>query len=1226
MANKKEYTPEEIREYNERKQSEIDEMIQRIDEGVNAVFKSDKYKEYLKFASQFTDYSARNTMLINLQRPDATLVAAYGKWKQLGRQVEKGESGISILAPVTYKTNEILEIDRPVVDEFGNPIYNEDGTEKTETVEKPMTGLAFKKVYVFDVSQTSGKELPDPVGELTGDVDEARREAVFTALKKVTGAEFLFKDIKGGAKGYYSAAKNEIVIKSGMSDTQTLKTAFHEAAHNLLHDPKKKIVTVKSPRNEKEVQAESVAFMVAEKFGIDTSEYSFPYIASWSEGKQLEQLKKSLQEIQAAAKKISAEIESELLKLQKRNLTMNEKLADTELNNIQKAEFLIEECADRGVIFSKEDTNKILEFAGNTEDIYETAQLVSDMEIIQKQRDSYGYDFTYMNPIDTKDEALKAFDKGEAVYLLYPDNTEGLAENRSDIENFGGYFGIEKEPDNSRDLEKSSELIPVSKEVALEMYDKDLDVFIDGKMAENRSEIENAPDDKKIYLSEYQYSAQLDFENPKPQNTAPVPDKNIIGNTPYKELGEKSDLKYYTNLKNRHAENIAAQLNADGIKFSGIKKEWTTTITINKSDIPAYEAAVKKVISRYEKNKSSETLTDKTPEKPAAKSVSAAVEPNVIGNTPYSELGEKSELKYYTNLKNRHAENIAKALDENGIKFSGMKKGTVTTLTINKADIPKYEAVVEKVKAGYNKDGAEVPKVEPVSVTAAIDKAISENNYELYRYDLKKAADTVIEQFGAERVEKILADYINRHNYDGRISYSNKEWAKGFEPPQNRYGPVFKSHPTVLDGFIDAAREKIKSLEIKPKLPPLYDDKFLYSSERAELRDDYRGIPETKYFNSSVNEYFVDGLGWLDNSSYDTEQKMSGLSAKDFYAKVTQINADYIDFDGNIGQMDMSKSDYDMLTEKTYSPENAEKLEAAKAELQKRKIAAGITEKPVEYYAVRQTNDRKFAVCTISADGLVTPVKPNIATIAEAKKSMLELYENKKDSVKCEFVHPQTLDEKSAELYKNMAQGLPDVTYRIQLNPDKNTAPDNTHFLQEYIKNPDDSYKIGEIICRGNYDTCNAKLADILADGISRKKSVSKMDFEIYQIKGGEENRDIRFQPFADLIESGGRPDFANYEKVYEGGMDAVSCASNDLRDKLEGIFQKFNIDRPDDFKGHSLSVSDVVVLNEKAYYVDNFGFQPLKEFKPDAKSIDREKAAPAPEQEKPKPPKKPKL
>ncbi len=602
---KKEYTPEEVREYNERKQAEIDEMIQRIDEGVNAVFESEKYKEYLKFASKFTDYSARNTMLINLQRPDATLVAAYGKWRQLGRQVEKGETGISILAPVTYKTNNVLEIERPAVDEFGNQLYNDDGTEKIETVEKPLTGLSFKQVYVFDVSQTSGKEIPNPINELTGDIDASRKEAVFAALKKITDAEFEFKDIQGGSKGYYSAAKNLIVIKTGMSDAQTLKTAFHETAHNLLHDPNKKIVTVKSPRNEKEVQAESVAFMVAEKFGLDTSEYSFPYIASWSEGKQLEQLKNSLQEIQAAAKKISDEIESELLKMQKRHLSIDEKLADTELNNIQKAEFLIEDCSDRGVNFSQEDTEKILDFAKNTEDIYETAQFVSDMEIIQMQRDSYGYDFTNMKPIDTKDEALKAFDKGEAVYLLYPDNTEGLAENRSDIENFDGYFGMKKEPSDFV-MEQNSQLIPVSKEVALDMFDKDLDVFIDGVPAQSRSEIENAPDDKKLYLSEYQYAAQLDFENPKITNTAPVPEKNIIGNTPYRELGDKSELQFYQNLKNRHAENIAAQLNADGIKFSGLKKEWTTTITINKADIPRYEAAVEKVKAGYDKAKNTE--------------------------------------------------------------------------------------------------------------------------------------------------------------------------------------------------------------------------------------------------------------------------------------------------------------------------------------------------------------------------------------------------------------------------------------------------------------------------------------------------------------------------------------------------------------------------------------------------------------------------------------------
>ena len=1232
---KKEYTPEEVREYNNRKQAEIDEMIQRIDEGVNAVFESEKYKEYLKFASKFTDYSARNTMLINLQRPDATLVAAYGKWKQLGRQVEKGETGISILAPVTYKTNNVLEVERPAVDEFGNQLYNDDGTEKVETVEKPLEGLAFKKVYVFDVSQTSGKEIPDPFNELTGDIDASRKEAVFAALKKVADAEFEFKDIQGGAKGYYSAAKNLIVINTGMSDAQTLKTAFHETAHNLLHDPKKKIVTAKSPRNEKEVQAESVAFMVAEKFGLD----SFPYIASWSEGKQLEQLKNSLQEIQAAAKKISDEIESELLKMQKRHLTLDEKLADNELNNIQKAEFLIEDCSDRGVNFSREDSEKILDFAKNTEDIYETAQLVSDMEIIQMQRDSYGYDFTNMNPIDTKEAALAAFDKGEAVYLLYPDNTEGLAENRSDIENFDGYFGIEKEPDLNKIREQNSQLIPVSKEIALDMFDKDLDVFIDEKIAENRSEIENAPDNKKLYLSEYQYAAQLDFENPKVTNTAPVSEKNIIGNTPYRELGDKSKLQYYKNLKNRHAENIAAQLNADGIRFSGLKKEWTTTITINKTDIPRYEAAVEKVKAGYDKAKNAAKNTAEIPDnysqnnnyekpaKPVQESVSPAAKSDKtdIGNTPYEDMGDKSELQVYRNLKPRHAENIAAQLNADGIKFSGVKMGTVAAIAVKKSDVSKYEAAVEKVKASYKK--TETPTAKPLSVTAEIDKAISDNNYELYHYDLKKAAYTVIEKCGVERTSKILADYINSRGYDGRISSQNKAWAKSFEPPTNRYGPVFKTHPTVLDGFIDSFRDRIKSLEIK-SLPPLYDDKFLYSSERVELRDDYRGIPETNYYMSSANEYFVEGIGWLDNSAYDREQKMSGLSAKEFYAKVTQINADYIDASGSVGQIDLSKSDYDLLTEKTYSPENSEKLEAAKAALQERKTEAGITEKPVEYYAVRQTNDHKFAICTISADGLVTPVKPNLGTVAEAKKAMLELYENKKDSVKCQFIHPQNLDEKSAELYKNMPRETPDVTYRIQVNPRKNAAADNTHFLQEYIKNPDDTYKVGEVICKGDFEKCNAKLADILANGIERQqeKNVDKPDFEIYQLKKSDDNIYIRFEPLERLAELGQKPDFSNYYKIYEGDLSAVNVRGDTVGDKLEAIFVKFNLDRPEDFKGHSLSVSDVVVMDDKAYYVDAVGFQPLKEFKPIEKNIDKEKAEAVPEQEKQKPSKKPKL
>lgn len=1108
---RKEYTPEERAAYNAQKQAEMDEIIKRIDEGVKAVFQSDKYKEYLKFASKFTDYSARNTLLINLQRPDATLVAAYGKWKQLGRQVERGQTGIEILAPVAYKTNQVLETERPAVDEFGNQLYNPDGTEKMETVEKPMTGLAFKKVYVFDVSQTSGKELPDPVTELTGDIDSARKEAVFAALKKVTGIDIEFKDIKGGAKGYYSATNNEIVIKSGMSDAQTLKTAFHEAAHNLLHDPAKDIVTNKSPRNEKEVQAESVAFMVAERFGIDTSEYSFPYIASWSDGKQLEQLKSALQEIQEAAKKISSEIESELLKLQKRNLTMDEKLADTELNNIQKAEFLIEDCADRGVNFSKEDTDKILDFAGNHENISDTVQLVTDMEEIQRQRDSYGYDFTYMTPIDTKEAALEAYDRGEAVYLLYPDNTEGMAESRSEIENFEGYFGIEKEPNPDVIREQNSELIPVSREIALEMWDKDLDVYVDGVRAESREDIENAPETAKLYLSEFQYTAQLEFE------------KSQRGNV------------------------------------------------------------------------------DRTAE-PVSKN------PNVIGNTPYKELGEKGQLEYITKLKTRHALNIAKQLDEDGVKFSGLKKGTVTAITINKADKAKYEAAVAKVKESYSKskeqtaeslaDKAPVPKPapqKPVNIAADIDKTISDSNYELYRYNLKQAAATVIEEHGAEKVSRTLAEYIVRHDYDGRISEKNKEWAKSFDIPENRYPPVFHTHPVVLDGFITEAQAQIKALEksvSQPELPDVCKDKFLLPVERVELRDDHRGIPETKYYDSSVNEYFVDGIGWLDNADYDREQKFSELSPKDFYAKVTQINCSYVDTEGRTGQIDISKKDYDLLTEKTYSKENSEAYKAAKDKLERRKQEAGIKPKPVEYYAVRQTSDCKFAVATISADGLVTVAKSGIATVAEAKKALLDIYKSKQSTVKCEFVHPQTLDEKSAEIYRNQTKELPAVTYRITPNPDKK-SPD-THILQEYVKNSDDTYAVGKVMAKGDYEKCNSKLANLIN---APKLEAPVKTFEIYQIRRVDETRDVRFEPYERLLKAGIKPDSKTYDKMYEADVSMLSGKSTG--EKLESAFYVFNQERPEDFKGHSLSVSDVVVLDDTAYYVDSVGFKPLKDFIP---------------------------
>lgn len=271
-------TPQEKGEYKAKKKEQIGELFKQIDEGVKAVFASDRYKEYLRVMSKFTNYSAGNCILIMMQKPEASLVAGYGRWKELGRQVNKGEKGIHIIAPMPYKKQS----------------ENED--------EEEIVGIAFRAISVFDVSQTSGDALPDYIHDLDGDLDLEQVTAVIDALREITGVPIEFEDIPGDTHGYYNQIEKRIAVQKGMSDVQTVKTAIHEAAHALLHDKDSELQTVQSSRGEKEVQAESVAFIVASHFGLDTSEYSFPYIARWSDGKTLDQLNRVLAEIHDTSK------------------------------------------------------------------------------------------------------------------------------------------------------------------------------------------------------------------------------------------------------------------------------------------------------------------------------------------------------------------------------------------------------------------------------------------------------------------------------------------------------------------------------------------------------------------------------------------------------------------------------------------------------------------------------------------------------------------------------------------------------------------------------------------------------------------------------------------------------------------------------------------------------------------------------------------------------------
>lgn len=294
---------------NDNRKTELQDIIAKLEQGVKDVFNSENYKNYLSVMSKFHRYSFNNSLLIALQKPDATLVAGYKAWQEHKRQVKKGEKGIRILAPQTYTVR--VERDVTKKDENGNFIF-ENGKPVTEKQLVEEKRIRFVPVSVFDVSQTYGEPLPSlkKVEELDGVVPE--REAIFNALKNVSQIPIEFCPIPGGTKGYYSPTEQKIYINTGMSDMQTIKTGIHEVAHKILHDPEKDVLSAAESRNKKEVQAESVAYVVSNHFGLDTSDYSFGYIASWSNGKELNELKTSLNEIQKAAALIIDEIEKEL--------------------------------------------------------------------------------------------------------------------------------------------------------------------------------------------------------------------------------------------------------------------------------------------------------------------------------------------------------------------------------------------------------------------------------------------------------------------------------------------------------------------------------------------------------------------------------------------------------------------------------------------------------------------------------------------------------------------------------------------------------------------------------------------------------------------------------------------------------------------------------------------------------------------------------------------------
>ena len=499
--------------YMAEKQSSRDrlkEITASIEDGIKELFQSESYAQYLQTMSRFHHYSVNNQVLIHMQKPDATLVAGFNKWKnQFGRNVIKGEHGIKIIAPTPFKKKieqEKLDPDTqlPMLDADGKIITEE------KTIQIPM----YKPVTVFDVSQTEGRPLPQLAHDLSGNV--ANYDVFMEALRRSSPVPISIEVMGGGMDGYFDLEHQDIAIRKGMSEVQTVSAVIHEMAHALLHN-RTKDTEEKTPelsRSTEEVQAESISYAVCAYYGIATGDNSFGYIASWSKDKTLPELRESLEVISKTADGLINDIDrhyAEILKEREEELIATEPAMAMERLYAVDDRYLHVQRTDTGVDYTIYDKASMKELDGgqldmeistlaesaleicNSHGIGQNAPLqVADIGILDElqaaqdetisieppvqenpepetdtpadpaisveARNAYGYTDDAMLPL-TKERAMELFERDVPVYLLYGDNTEAMAFEQTEILNHDGIFGIDR-----ADWEAVKEQFPVATE------------------------------------------------------------------------------------------------------------------------------------------------------------------------------------------------------------------------------------------------------------------------------------------------------------------------------------------------------------------------------------------------------------------------------------------------------------------------------------------------------------------------------------------------------------------------------------------------------------------------------------------------------------------------------------------------------------------------------------------------------------------------------------------
>ena len=743
------------------REEQLKQITEQLEQGVAEIFTSEKYTEYLNTMAKFYNYSFNNTLLIAMQKPEATLVAGYQAWqKKFNRQVKRGEKGIQIIAPAPYKEKQEIEKTDP---ETGEIVIGEDGQPETEVVERIIT--RFRVTTVFDVSQTTGEPIPEfEVSELEGDV--LIYHDFMEALKMVAPVPIRFIEIDGEEKGFYQLVDKYIAVQLGMSEAQTMKTAVHETAHAVLHD-RDQMETEGIVKDEftREVEAESVAYVVCNHFGLDTSEYSFSYIASWSSGKNMKELRASMDTIRKTSADMIGQIEEKLKELQVERPEQEAAVVEQteEMSSMQYAEQIINRLEQERTIFSNDQRNLIVNFAYKLDDRESTEKLAENLakSILDGNREA----------------VLKLIGEAEEQIDSLPDSMIGLSELHE-----AGFY--------------SESMLPLTRERAVELHHEGVTVYgLTGAVGDQEQ-------------SQRVMNLELDI----------LQHDGLFGVTKFEWENYRRCLETVMTPEEKAKIKETLLLESDGNRYgiyqinSGQEERGYQFLSLEAAKEMGFTVDGKDYQMVYSERLRDATTLDNLFERF-----------NV--ERPNDFTGHSMSVSDVI-VMNRGGRLTAYYVDSFGFtELPDFVAQRAEMLNANpvKAYPEVYMGTLEKAMQERNVDAYLDSRKLNIDCKNAIEQAITEN------FDgMSLNPDTatgVIEKYGEERVAFVLANTLRQLSYDGRFSDGNKRWADGIDVPENisrgmdlNRDYIVSSHPAVLNGFIDMARNEIRTRKLEEVL------------------------------------------------------------------------------------------------------------------------------------------------------------------------------------------------------------------------------------------------------------------------------------------------------------------------------------------------------------------------------------------------------------------------